>query len=123
MRWPVMNPAPSQARKPFTDGLDRDFPTEIYVGGATVFTVMPNGASSGQLRVRPICAYKDGADPARDNAGQDTPTRGQPRPDGGRAVKTIGLLGGMSWESSIVYEQIINQEVRARLAGCTPPAC
>jgi hypothetical protein len=58
MRWPVMNPAPSQARKLFTDGLDRDFPTEIYVGGATVFTVMPNGASSGQLRVRPICAYK-----------------------------------------------------------------
>jgi aspartate racemase len=32
-------------------------------------------------------------------------------------VKTIGLLGGMSWESSIVYEQIINQEVRARLGG------
>ena len=35
----------------------------------------------------------------------------------GLAVKTIGLLGGMSWESSIVYEQIINQEVRARLGG------
>jgi len=32
-------------------------------------------------------------------------------------VKTIGLLGGMSWESSIVYERIINQEVRARLGG------
>lgn len=32
-------------------------------------------------------------------------------------MKTIGLLGGMSWESSIVYEQIINQEVRARLGG------
>jgi aspartate/glutamate racemase len=31
-------------------------------------------------------------------------------------MKTIGLLGGMSWESSIVYEQIINQEVR-RLGG------
>lgn len=30
---------------------------------------------------------------------------------------TIGLLGGMSWESSIVYEQIINTEVRARLGG------
>ena len=38
-------------------------------------------------------------------------------------MKTIGLLGGMSWESSIVYEQIINQEVRARLGGGTPPAC
>ena len=31
---------------------------EDEAGGATVFTVMPNGASSGQLRVRPICAYK-----------------------------------------------------------------
>src|SRR5215471_1000892 len=35
----------------------------------------------------------------------------------GSAMKTIGLLGGMSWESSIVYEQIINQEVRRRLGG------
>lgn len=32
-------------------------------------------------------------------------------------MKTIGLLGGMSWESSIVYERIINEEVRRRLGG------
>jgi aspartate racemase len=32
-------------------------------------------------------------------------------------VKTIGLLGGMSWESSIEYERLINREVRARLGG------
>jgi aspartate racemase len=32
-------------------------------------------------------------------------------------MKTIGLLGGMSWESSIAYERIINQEVRRRLGG------
>jgi aspartate racemase len=32
-------------------------------------------------------------------------------------VKTIGLLGGMSWESSIEYERIINEGVRARLGG------
>jgi len=32
-------------------------------------------------------------------------------------VKTIGLLGGMSWESSIEYERMINQGVRARLGG------
>ena len=32
-------------------------------------------------------------------------------------MKTIGLLGGMSWESSIEYERIINTEVRARLGG------
>lgn len=32
-------------------------------------------------------------------------------------MRTIGLLGGMSWESSIVYERIINEEVRDRLGG------
>lgn len=32
-------------------------------------------------------------------------------------MKTIGLLGGMSWESSIEYERIINTEVRNRLGG------
>jgi len=32
-------------------------------------------------------------------------------------MKTIGLLGGMSWESSVEYERIINGEVRRRLGG------
>jgi len=32
-------------------------------------------------------------------------------------MKTIGLLGGMSWESSIEYERLINGEVRRRLGG------
>ena len=32
-------------------------------------------------------------------------------------MRTIGLLGGMSWESSIEYERIINEEVRKRLGG------
>ncbi|MDW7755984.1 MAG: aspartate/glutamate racemase family protein [Brevefilum sp.] len=32
-------------------------------------------------------------------------------------MKTIGLLGGMSWESSIEYYRIINEEVKARLGG------
>jgi aspartate racemase len=32
-------------------------------------------------------------------------------------MKTIGLLGGMSWESSIEYERMINTEVRRRLGG------
>lgn len=31
--------------------------------------------------------------------------------------KTIGLLGGMSWESSIEYERIINTVVRDHLGG------
>ena len=32
-------------------------------------------------------------------------------------MKTIGLLGGMSWESSIEYERLINTEIRNRLGG------
>ncbi len=32
-------------------------------------------------------------------------------------MKTIGLLGGMSSESSIEYERLINEEVRRRLGG------
>lgn len=32
-------------------------------------------------------------------------------------MKTIGLLGGMSWQSSIEYERLINTEVRRRLGG------
>jgi aspartate racemase len=30
-------------------------------------------------------------------------------------MKTIGMIGGMSWESSIEYYRIINEEVNARL--------
>ncbi len=32
-------------------------------------------------------------------------------------MKTIGLLGGMSWESTLVYYRLINQGVRERLGG------
>jgi aspartate racemase len=32
-------------------------------------------------------------------------------------MKTIGLLGGMSWESSALYYQLINEAVRDRLGG------
>ncbi len=32
-------------------------------------------------------------------------------------MRTIGLLGGMSWESSIEYERMINEGVRDRLGG------
>ncbi|GGD00348.1 aspartate/glutamate racemase family protein [Aquisalinus flavus] len=32
-------------------------------------------------------------------------------------MKTIGLIGGMSWESSAVYYRLINQGMRARLGG------
>ncbi|NCC19945.1 aspartate/glutamate racemase family protein [Candidatus Saccharibacteria bacterium] len=32
-------------------------------------------------------------------------------------MKTIGLIGGMSWESSLEYYRIINEETRKRLGG------
>jgi aspartate racemase len=36
---------------------------------------------------------------------------------GDRAVKTIGMIGGMSWESTAVYYQIVNREVQRRMGG------
>lgn len=32
-------------------------------------------------------------------------------------MKTIGLIGVMSWESTVPYYQIINKEVKNRLGG------
>lgn len=32
-------------------------------------------------------------------------------------MKLIGLLGGMSWESTALYYSVMNEEVRARLGG------
>ena len=32
-------------------------------------------------------------------------------------MKTIGLIGGMSWESTIVYYRLLNELARARLGG------
>jgi aspartate racemase len=32
-------------------------------------------------------------------------------------MKTIGMLGGMSWESTTIYYQLINREVQKRLGG------
>jgi aspartate racemase len=38
-------------------------------------------------------------------------------------MKTIGLLGGMSWESTLEYYRIINQIVKARLSGSHSAQC
>lgn len=38
-------------------------------------------------------------------------------------MKTIGLIGGMSWESSIEYYRIINQEAKTRLGGLHSAEC
>ncbi len=38
-------------------------------------------------------------------------------------MKTIGLIGGMSWESSLVYYRIINEGVKERLGGLHSAKC
>ena len=38
-------------------------------------------------------------------------------------MKTIGLIGGMSWESSIEYYRIINEMVKERLGGLHSAKC
>ena len=38
-------------------------------------------------------------------------------------MKTIGLIGGLSWESSIEYYRIINQETQKRLGGLHSAKC
>ena len=37
--------------------------------------------------------------------------------ESGEMMKTIGLLGGMSWESTIPYYRLINEGVKQRLGG------
>ncbi len=38
-------------------------------------------------------------------------------------MKTIGLLGGMSWESTVIYYQYLNRMARARLGGLHSARC
>ncbi|MEK5038515.1 aspartate/glutamate racemase family protein [Sporosarcina sp. FSL K6-3457] len=38
-------------------------------------------------------------------------------------MKTIGLIGGMSWESSAEYYRILNEEVKNRLSGLHSAKC
>lgn len=38
-------------------------------------------------------------------------------------MKTIGLIGGMSWESSLEYYRLINQEIKNRLGGFHSAQC
>ncbi len=38
-------------------------------------------------------------------------------------MKTIGLLGGMSWESSLEYYRIINELIQAKLGGLHSAQC
>jgi aspartate racemase len=38
-------------------------------------------------------------------------------------VKTIGMIGGMSWESTALYYRIVNQEIHRRLGGHHSASC
>jgi len=38
-------------------------------------------------------------------------------------MKTIGLIGGMSWESSLEYYRIINEEIKKKLGGFHSAQC
>ena len=38
-------------------------------------------------------------------------------------MQTIGLIGGMSWESSVEYYRIINEEVKKQLGGLHSSKC
>ncbi|AUA37510.1 Asp/Glu racemase [Clostridioides difficile] len=38
-------------------------------------------------------------------------------------MKTIGLIGGMSWESTITYYQVINTVIKERLGGLHSSKC
>ena len=38
-------------------------------------------------------------------------------------MKIIGLIGGMSWESSVEYYRIINEEVKSKLGGLHSAKC
>ncbi|AWH77947.1 aspartate/glutamate racemase family protein [Clostridioides difficile] len=38
-------------------------------------------------------------------------------------MKTIGLIGGMSWESTITYYQVINTVIKKRLGGLHSSKC
>lgn len=38
-------------------------------------------------------------------------------------MKTIGLIGGLSWESSLEYYKLINEETKSRLGGLHSAQC
>lgn len=42
---------------------------------------------------------------------------------GDSVLKTIGLIGGMSWESSLEYYRIVNETIKSRLGGLHSAKC
>ena len=46
-----------------------------------------------------------------------------PEPGCSRGMKTIGLIGGMSWESTVSYYRLINTAVKEQLGGLHSAKC
>ena len=82
------------------------------------------GRASRDRRARP--QPRDGR-PGRRRGGRRARARrpaGRPaRVPGGGAMKRIGLLGGMSWESTIEYYRLVNELVAKRLGGLHSADC
>lgn len=38
-------------------------------------------------------------------------------------MKTIGLIGGMSWESTVTYYQVLNNVIKEKLGGLHSAKC
>ncbi len=38
-------------------------------------------------------------------------------------MKTIGMIGGMSWESTVTYYQVINEIIKEKLGGFHSAKC
>jgi aspartate racemase len=58
-----------------------------------------------------LCGLSDILEKARKNTGIRT------RNERSEFMKTIGLIGGMSWESTVTYYQLINEMIKERMGG------
>ncbi len=59
--------------------------------------------------------------PANDSYGAEEKKNTDGRKE--EAMKTIGLIGGMSWESTVTYYKLINTAVKDRLGGLHSAKC
>ena len=75
-----------------------------------------------ELDLNPVMVGPDGARGGR-RARAGRAARRPARVPGGRAMKRIGLLGGMSWESTIEYYRLVNELVAERLGGLHSADC
>src|SRR3954468_2785078 len=75
--------------------------------------------SSGASSAWPTATSLPFPSPSRpaDPGGSVTEADDRPMPPTAPRQRVIGMLGGMSWESTIEYYRLANEGVRARLGG------